>query len=213
MPEKKSNLNNLNILLGVSGGIAAYKAVDLASKLTAAGAKVNTAMTENACQLIGPKSFEAVTCSKVFTSLWGPHFATNSKMGTLWGTSEKYEISHIALVDWADIVVVAPATANIIGKIANGICDDLLSTILCACWPLIKSGATLLAPAMNDNMWNNPTVQRNVKTVKEMGFQLIGPEKGRLACGTEGIGRMAEPQDIIKEIEKIASKIKTKKRK
>jgi phosphopantothenoylcysteine decarboxylase/phosphopantothenate--cysteine ligase len=115
--------------------------------------------------------------------------------------------SHIALVDWADIVVVAPATANIIGKIANGICDDLLSTTLCACWPLIKSGATLLAPAMNNNMWANVAVQRNVKTVKEMGFELIGPVKGRLACGTEAIGRMAEPQDILKAIEKIASKI------
>jgi len=194
MPEKKSNLGNLNILLGVSGGVAAYKAVDLASKLTAAGAKVNTVMTENACQLIGPKSFEAVTCSAVFTSLW-------DMLG-------EHKIGHISLVDWADIVVVAPATANIIGKIANGICDDLLSTTLCACWPLIKSGATLLAPAMNTNMWNNPAVQRNVKTVKEMGFQLIGPEEGPLACGAEGVGRMSEPQDILEEIEKIASQIK-----
>jgi len=186
-------LDNLNILLGVSGGIAAYKAVDLAGKLTAAGAQVNTVMTENACRLVGPKSFEAVTGSAVFTSLWN--------------TPEEYKIGHIALLDWADIVVVAPATANIIGKIANGICDDLLSTILCVCWPLIKSEAVLLAPAMNNNMWDNPAVQRNVKAVKEIGFQLIGPVKGRLASGTEGIGRMAEPQDIIKEIEKIASKI------
>ncbi len=186
-------LDNLNILLGVSGGIAAYKAVDLAGKLTAAGAKVNTVMTESACHLVGPKSFEAVTCSAVFTSLWS--------------TPEEYKIGHIALVDWADIFVVAPATANIIGKIANGICDDLLSTTLCAAWRQIKSGAVLLAPAMNDNMWNNPAVQRNVKTVKEMSFQLIGPVEGRLACGIEGIGRMSEPQDILKVIEKIASKI------
>jgi phosphopantothenoylcysteine decarboxylase/phosphopantothenate--cysteine ligase len=184
----------LNILLGVSGAIAAYKAVDLASKLTAAGAKVNTVMTEAACELVGPKSFEAVTCSAVFTSLWGP--------------TEEYKISHIALVDWADIIVVAPATANIIGKIANGICDDLLSTILCAAWPLIKSGSALLAPAMNNNMWDNPAVQRNIKMVMQMGFQLIGPVKGRLACGTDAIGRMAEPQDIMKIIEKTASKIK-----
>jgi len=190
-------LDNLNILLGVSGGIAAYKAVDLAGKLTAAGARVNTVMTENACQLIGPKSFEAVTGSPVFTSLWS--------------TPEEYKIGHIALLDWADIVIVAPATANIIGKIANGICDDLLSTTLCACWPLIKSGTMLLAPAMNNNMWNNPAVQRNVKTIKEMGFQLIGPVEGRLACGTEGIGRMSEPQDILKVIEKVASKINKRK--
>jgi phosphopantothenoylcysteine synthetase/decarboxylase len=187
-----------NILLGVSGGVAAYKAVDLASKLTAAGAKVNTVMTENACQLIRPKSFEAVTNSAVFTGLWD--------------TNTEFKTSHINLVNWADIVVVAPATANIIGKIANGICDDLLSTTLCVCWPLIKSGAALLAPAMNDNMWNNPAVQRNIKQVKEMGFQLIGPVEGRLACGTEGIGRMAEPQDILEAIEKIATKINRKER-
>ncbi len=190
-------IDNLNILLGVSGGIAAYKAVDLAGKLTAIGARVNTVMTESACRLVGQKSFEAVTCSAVFTSLWS--------------TPEEYKIGHIALVDWADIVVVAPATANIIGKIANGICDDLLSTTLCAAWRLIKSEAALLAPAMNDNMWNNPAVQRNVKTVKERGFQLIGPVEGRLACGIEGIGRMSEPQDILEAVEKIASKINKRK--
>jgi phosphopantothenoylcysteine synthetase/decarboxylase len=186
-------LDNLNILLGVSGGVAAYKAVDLASKLTAAGTVVNTVMTENACQLIGPKSFEAVTCSSVFASMWS--------------TPEEYKIGHIALVDRADIIIVAPATANIIGKIANGICDDLLSTTLCAAWPLIKSGAAILAPAMNNNMWNNPAVQRNIATVKEMGFELVGPVEGRLACGTKGIGRMSEPQDILEAVEKIAAKI------
>ena len=187
-------LENLNILLGVSGGVAAYKAVDLASKLTTRGARVSTVMTEAACRLVGPKSFEAVTGSAVYT--------------TMWNTPDDYEISHIALVDSADLVVVAPATANIIGKIANGICDDLLSTVLCACWPRIESGAALLAPAMNDRMWANPVVQNNVKTVKELGFQLTGPVEGRLACGTQGLGRMSEPQDIAEAIEKIASKIK-----
>jgi phosphopantothenoylcysteine decarboxylase/phosphopantothenate--cysteine ligase len=194
MPKKKSNLSGLNILLGVSGGVAAYKAVDLASRLTAGGAKVNTIMTENACRLIGPKSFEAVTNSAVYT--------------TLWNTTQEYKISHINLADWADIVVVTPATANIIGKIANGICDDLLSTTLCACW----AKPTLLAPAMNNNMWTNAAVQRNIKAVKGMGFKLIGPEKGRFACGTEGIGRMSEPQDILEAIEKIASEIKRNKK-
>ena len=187
-------LENLNILLGVTGGIAAYKAVDLASKLTARGARVSTVMTESACRLVGPRSFEAVTGSPVHT--------------TMWDTSGGHEISHIALVDLADIVVVAPATANIIGKIAGGICDDLLSTFLCACWPRIESGAALLAPAMNSNMWANPAVQNNVKAVKELGFILIGPVEGRLACGAEGPGRMSEPQDIIEAIERIASKIK-----
>ncbi len=187
-------LENLNILLGVTGGIAAYKAVDLAGKLTACGAGVSTVMTEAACRFVGPKSFEAVTGSAVYT--------------TMWSTPEEHKISHIALADAADIVVVAPATANIIGKIANGICDDLLSTVLCTCWPRIESGAALLAPAMNNNMWANPAVQANVKRIKEMGFQLIGPVEGRLACGSEGLGRMSEPRDILEAIEKIASKIK-----
>jgi phosphopantothenoylcysteine synthetase/decarboxylase len=194
MPEAKSNPVNLNILLGVSGGVSAYKAVDLAGKLTADGAQVRTVMTENACRLVCPKSFEAVTCSAVFTSLWSP--------------SEEYRIGHIGLVDWADIVVVAPATANIIGKIANGICDDLLSTVLCACW----QKPTLLAPAMNDKMWTNTAVQRNVRAVQEMGFRLIGPEKGRLACGAEGIGRMSEPKDILQALKKIASEIEHEKK-
>jgi len=193
MAERKTNLDNLNILLGVSGSIAAYKAVDLASKLTQAGATVNTVMTENACQLIGPKSFEAVTQSAVFTDLW-------TKSG-------EYKISHISLAGWADIIVVVPATANLISKIANGICDDLLSTTLCACWQKPK----VLAPAMNNNMWSNPAVQRNVKVVKEMGFELIGPEEGPLACGTEATGRMSEPQDILKVVEKLASRIGKKK--
>ena len=193
MAGKRAKFGNLNVLLGVSGGVAAYKAVDLAGKLTAAGATVNTVMTESACELVGPSSFEAVTGSAVFTSLWnGP---------------EEYKISHINLADWADVIVVAPATANIIGKIANGICDDLLSTILCACW----EKPTLLAPAMNNRMWNNPAVKRNVRTAKEMGFELTGPEKGRLACGTKGIGRMSEPQDILEAIGKIISKVKSKK--
>ena len=190
MAEKKTNLDNVNILLCVSGSVAAYKAVDLAGKLAGAGAKVKTVMTESACQLVGPKSFEAVTRSAVFTSLWD--------------RSEEYKISHINLADWVDIVVVVPATANIIGKIANGICDDLLSTVLCVCWTKLR----LMAPAMNNNMWTNPAVQRNVKTVKEMGFELIGPEEGPLASGIKGVGRMTEPQDILEAIEKIASEIK-----
>ena len=190
-------LDNLNILLGVTGGIAAYKAVELAGKLTAASALVKTVMTESACRLVGPKSFEAVTRSAVFT--------------TMWTGEEEYQISHIALADWADVVVVAPATANILGKIANGICDDMLSTTLCACWPLVESGAVLLAPAMNTNMWANPAVQNNVKMLQERGFQFIGPAEGRLACGTEGVGRMSEPQEILETIEKIASNIKKRK--
>ena len=194
MVKRNEMLDNLNILLGVTGGVAAYKAVDLASKLTAAGARVKTVMTEAACELVGPKSFEAVTRSEVFI--------------TMWSTPREYKISHIDLVDWADVVVVAPATANMIGKVANGICDDLLSTIICACWSLVESGRMLMAPAMNNHMWENPAVQSNIETIKERGFQVTGPVEGRLACGAEGIGRMSEPQDILEAIEKIASKIR-----
>lgn len=203
-PLEASPLTGLNVLLGVSGSVAAYKAVDLASKLTAAGARVRTVMTANACRLVGPKSFEAVTGSAVHIDLWN---TSDDPVRGKTSNGDEYKIGHITLADWADIVIVAPATANIIGKLAGGICDDLLTTTLCACWALIKSGATLLAPAMNENMLANAAVQRNVKVVKEMGFRLIGPEAGRLACGTEGVGRMSEPQDILEAVEKIASRI------
>jgi len=173
------------VLLGVSGGVSAYKVVDLASKLTALGASVKTVMTDNACRFVGAKSFEVVTCSAVFT--------------TLWSSPEEYKSTHIALLDWAQIVVVAPATANIIGKAANGICDDLLSTTLCAAW----HKPMLLAPAMNCNMWANPAVQRNIQTLKDAGVRLVGPFEGRLANGTIGMGRMAEPQQILAAIQEI----------
>lgn len=182
MSESKPNLDGVCVLLGVSGGVAAYKAVDLAGRLTAYGAKVNTVMTESACQLICPKSFEAVTGRAVYSSLWS--------------TADQHKISHISLAEFADVIVVAPATANIIGKIANGICDDLLSTTLCACW----EKKVLLAPAMNERMWKNPAVQRNVKRAVEMGFELVGPTQGRLACGEQGIGRMSEPAEILEAI-------------
>ena len=186
-------LSNLNILLGVTGGIAAYKAVDLASKLTSAGAKVNCIMTRSATKLIRPKSFEAITSHPVLSGMWGKPAAGYNA-----------EISHISLAQNADIIVVAPATANIIGKAANGIADDLLSTTLCGCW----NKTVLIAPAMNNNMWENPAVRKNVETLKGFGFETIGPETGRLACGTEAIGRMAEPADILKKIEQIAKELK-----
>lgn len=182
----ESALKGVKVLLGVTGGVAVYKAVDLASKLTGAGAQVDTIMTESACKFVLPKSFEAVTGRPVFTSMWDP-----SPTG--------YEIGHISLADRCDIAVVAPATANIIGKMANGICDDLLSTTLCASW----QKKILLAPAMNEKMWLNPSVQRNVETLKKAQVEIIGPETGRLACKTVGIGRMSEPVDIIKRINEI----------
>jgi len=185
VPTQENKLKGVNLLLGVSGGIAAYKSVDLASKLTAGGASVKTIMTESAREFIRPKSFEVVCRQPVYTSLW---------------TSEQqYTATHIGFIDWADIIVIAPATADIIAKIAAGICDDLLTTTVCACW----EKPILLAPAMNDKMWANPVVQRNTETIKKQGIKIAGPAKGRLACGDEGEGRMLEPEQIIEEIVKL----------
>lgn len=189
-------LANKNILLGVTGGIAAYKVVDLASKLKASDVIVKTVMTENACRFVGPLSFEAITGQSVFTSMWNP--------------PEGHKIGHIALSDWADIIVVAPASASIIAKIANGICDDLLSTLLCASWRLASQGRALLAPAMNNKMWENPAVQKNIDTVKKMGYLLAGPSEGKLACGTIGVGRMSQPEEILESIKNISEKLITK---
>jgi phosphopantothenoylcysteine synthetase/decarboxylase len=183
---------NANILLGVSGGVAAYKAVDLASKLTGAGASVRTLMTASACQLVTPKGFEAVTAGPVYTDLWA--------------SAQDHDVEHISLATWADAVVVAPATANILGKIAGGLCDDLLTTVLCACW----QKPVLLAPAMNTRMWANPIVQRNVQTLAGLGFRLVGPESGRLACGDVGVGRMAEPGQIMEVILDMVRQVKTR---
>jgi phosphopantothenoylcysteine decarboxylase/phosphopantothenate--cysteine ligase len=184
-------LENLNILLGVTGGVAAYKAVDLASKLTAAGATVHTVMTEGAAHFVTAKSFEAVTRAPVFT--------------TLWSAADEFQSAHISLADWTQLIVVAPATADIIGKVVHGICDDLLSTTLCACW----EKPTLFAPAMNNRMWTNPAVERNVETLKQAGLQMVGPNVGRLACGTEGVGRMAEPSEILTALETLAANRKS----
>ncbi len=186
MSQPRAQLDGKHILLGISGGIAAYKAADLAGKLTAAGAEVRTIMTENACRLITPVCLQAVTGRPVYTTMWaGP---------------EDFKIGHIELADWADAVAVAPATANSIAKVAAGLCDDLLSTTLCVCW----NTPVLLAPAMNSRMWANPIVQDNLAHLQNrLKFRTIGPETGRLACGTEGIGRMAEPAAIFEAVKQM----------
>lgn len=200
MAKQESKLDGVKVVLGVSGGIAAYKAIDLASKMTAAGAEVRTVLTENALHLVGAKSFEAVTGGPAYTNLWST--------GCLTAEQEEFKIGHINLADWADVIVVAPATANILGKFASGICDELLSTTLCACW----AKPMLFAPAMNDKMWANPAVQENVKFAERIGVKMIGPRQGRLACGSEGLGRMAEPQEILEAVEKIAAGLKHKRK-
>lgn len=186
MSSQNAQLENAKVLLGISGGIAAYKAADLASKLTSAGAQVRTIMTDNACRLITPACLQALTRQPVYT--------------TMWAEAEAFTIGHIELADWADAVVVAPATANILAKIAAGICDDLLSTTLCVCW----NKPVLLAPAMNSRMWANPLVQENLARIQDrLKFRTLGPDTGRLACGTEGVGRMAEPAAIFDAVKQL----------
>ena len=173
-------LQGREILVGVTGGIAAYKAADLVSLLAQEGAAVSVVMTEHAQRFVGPLTFQALSRRPVYTDL----FAEGA-----------YEADHIALADRAEAAVVAPATANAIGKLAGGIADDLLSTVLVA-----LRVPVILAPAMNEAMWNHPAVQANVETLRRRGVRFVGPEEGHLACGTEGLGRMAEPETILAEI-------------
>ncbi len=169
-------LKNKKILLGITGGIAAYKAVDLASKLTKMGAEVKTIMTAHACEFVSPITFKSITHQPVITKM----FDTNA------------DIEHISLADWADIVVIAPATANIIGKTASGIADDLLSSTIMA-----TTAPILFIPAMNIHMYENPIVQENITKLSNFGYFFMEPEFGNLACGYEGKGRYPENEEII----------------
>ena len=174
-------LADKKIVLGVTGSIACYKAVDLASKLKQAGALVEVILTENAQQFLSPLSFNSITHQPVVTSL----FDTNSEAG----------INHVALARRADIVVVAPATANTIAKIANGQADDALGTTV-----LATEAPIMVCPAMDGNMYESPATQANIATLKERGIHLAGPEVGHLASGQTGIGRLIEPQQIASHI-------------
>lgn len=165
------------VVLGVSGGIAAYKAAALCSKLTQAGADVHVIMTENATEFVTPLSFMTLSRNPVVTGLFN---------------IPEWRPEHVALADIADIAVIAPATANIIGKIANGIGDDALSTFM-----LTFYSKVFIAPAMNPRMYNNPAVQENIAKLKGREFQFIGPEAGHVACGAAGMGRMCEPDKIM----------------
>jgi phosphopantothenoylcysteine decarboxylase/phosphopantothenate--cysteine ligase len=169
------------VVLGITGGIAAYKAADLASKLTQAGAKVETIMTESALKFITPVTLRGVTGRNVAT--------------TMWDLSASYSVEHVALADMADVVVIAPATANTIAKIANGLADDLLS-----CTVLATKAPVVVAPAMHNNMWENPVTQENIKKLKTRGFTVVGPGYGHLASGAVGWGRLIENEVIIAAI-------------
>lgn len=174
-------LNGKRIILGVTGGIAAYKSAQLASLLTKAGAWVDVIMTENACRLITPVTFEAITKTRAVTDTFD--------------RAHSFEIEHISLAEGADLAVIAPATANIIAKLVNGICDDMLTTTMLAC-----RAPKLIVPAMNTNMYENPIQQENLKKLKRYGWGIIGPQTGRLACGSVGAGKMSEPEEIFEAI-------------
>lgn len=171
-------MDKKNILLGVTGGIAAYKMVNVASGLTKKGHEVHVIMTDSAQEFISPISFKTITGFVVESDL----FEHNKDQ----------EVKHITLADNADLMLIGPATANIIGKVANGIADDLLSTIVTA----VRS-PVIIAPSMNVNMFNNPIVQDNINYLKQKGYDMISPAEGRLACGYEGKGRLPEPEILI----------------
>ena len=177
-------LEGKNVVLGVTGGIAAYKACELTSRLRKAGAQVYVIMTKNACQFVSPLTFETLSNHPAVTD-------TFSRPDT-------WEVEHIALAKRADVFVIAPATANILAKMACGIADDMLSTTV-----LATRAPVLVAPAMNTGMWENIATRENVKTLQSRGVQFIGPEGGFLACGDSGAGRMSEPKDIFDAIESI----------
>jgi phosphopantothenoylcysteine decarboxylase/phosphopantothenate--cysteine ligase len=171
-------MKDRELLIGVTGGIAAYKTAALVSRLVQAGAGVTVIMTRSAAKLVGPKTFEALTGRPVLTRVFGP------------GAHP-----HIESAEKAELLCVAPATANILAKAACGLADDLLSTVL-----LSFDGPVLMAPAMNTLMWQKPAVQRNVAQLKADGVTFIEPESGYLSCGAIGAGRMAEPERLFQAI-------------
>ncbi len=180
-------LKEKEIVLGVTGGIAAYKAAELVRLLVKEGAHVHVAMTQNAQEFITPLTFQTLSGNPVVTDSF-----------TLVG---EQEIGHIALADLAELIVILPATANIIGKIANGIADDFLSTMVMA-----TKAPVLFAPSMNVNMWENKALQENIQTLLERGYHLIEPGEGELACHWYGKGRLAELSEVMEKVEDLFSK-------
>jgi len=178
-----TSLSGFNILLCVTGGIACYKSADIVSRLVQSGASVNVAMTDAAQKFVSPLTFQTLSGRSVCTSLWE--------------TLGEVKPNHIPLTEQADIMVIAPATANTIAKLAAGIADDPVSTM-----GLSAHGACpiLIAPAMNCRMWDAPVTQKNLQTLKDRGVAVVGPDEGYLACGTTGMGRMSEPGEIVDAI-------------
>lgn len=178
-----SMLENKTILIGITGGIAAYKICSLIRLYKKAGANVRVVMTPSALNFVTKLTLQTLSDNEVYVE--------NFEI-------EEYKPGHISLCDEADIMVIAPATANTISKIANGICDNLLTSTVCA-----FSKPVIIAPAMNTNMWNNPFVQENLKKLENYGFNILNPESGFLACGTNGTGRMVEVEDIFEKTSQV----------
>lgn len=176
-----ASLTGREIVVGVCGGIAAYKVADVVSKLVQLGAGVTVAMTAEAQKFVAPLTFEALSGRPVRT---GAFDLTDSS-----------DPQHIALTERADLMLVAPATGNLIAKVAHGLCDDLVSLMVCA-----AACPVVFAPAMNNRMWDNPVTQENVAKLTQLGYRFIGPDAGWLACRNVGAGRLSEPQQIVTEV-------------
>ncbi|MFH1110646.1 MAG: flavoprotein [Planctomycetota bacterium] len=187
MTSPESDLSGYEVLVCVCGGIAAYKVCEVVSKLVQRGCGVTVAVTRSARKFVGPTTLQALTGRRVLTSLWS--------------AADPDDVQHIALTGAADLVLIAPATANIIGKVACGIADDVVTTLV-----ISAASPVVLAPAMNDRMWANPIVQQNVAALKQHAYTLVGPGEGRLACRSIGPGRMAEPGEIL---ETVVAKLKS----
>lgn len=170
-----------NIVIGVAGGIAAYKAVEIVSRLKKMGYAVHVIMTQSATEFVTPLTFREISGNPVVTDMWEE--------------PKTWNVQHIALASRADLFLIAPATANIIGKIANGIADDMLTTTVMA-----TRAPIMLAPAMNTNMYLNPITQQNLTKLAGLGYHIVEPASGMLACGVEGPGRLPEPEDIVREV-------------
>lgn len=175
-------LNGKKVLLCVTGGIAVYKAVALTSKLTQAGVEVKVILSDSATKFVTPLTFQALSRNEVY-------FDTFDE-------KDPKEIAHIALADWADLILIAPATANMIGKLANGIADDMISTTL-----LAATAPVWIAPAMNVHMYEHPAVKKNIEVLYSFGYRFIEPNEGYLACGYVGKGRLEEPEQIVVTME------------
>lgn len=178
----------MNVLLGVTGGIACYKACELVRLLRREEHPVRVVMTENAQRFVTSLTFEAISGSPVAV--------------TMWVEGRQVYVEHIEIAKWAEVAVVAPATANFIGKVANGIADDLLTTVIMA---LPAATPVVIAPAMNTQMWLNPIVQRNIESLRALGkYLFVLPRVAKLACGDTGIGALAAPEEILAHVLKHA---------